>query len=83
MDNNFEWCVLIALFKATQEQQSMLIGETQREAKMIFNRWSKDGNKLLKIVENLSDEETLENLTKTIEDEIHRLRKSNKSINLR
>jgi hypothetical protein len=83
MDNNFEWCVLIALFKATQEQQSMLIGETQREAKMIFNRWSKDGNKLLKIVENLSDEETLENLTKTIEDEIHRLRKLNKSINLR
>jgi len=75
MNNTFEWNVLVALFKATQEQQGMLIGQTQREAKMIFNRWMSEGDRLLKLIEQLSDEEALEELTSTIEDTIHELRK--------
>jgi hypothetical protein len=73
-NNIFEWNVLIALFKATQEQQSMLIGQTKHEAKLIFNRWSKQGDKLLKLIEQMSDEERLEELTKEIENKIHELR---------
>ena len=33
-----EWNILIALFRATCEQQSMLIGTTKRDSKIIFNR---------------------------------------------
>ena len=73
-NNIFEWNVLIALFKATQEQQGMLIGQTRHEAKLIFNRWMKEGDRLLKIIEEMSDEEALEELTETIENKIHELR---------
>jgi hypothetical protein len=73
----FEWNVLIALFKATQEQQSMLIGQTRHEAKLIFNRWMTDGNKLLRIIEQLGDADLLEELTQEIENNIHELRKRN------
>jgi hypothetical protein len=72
--NVFEWNALIALFKATQEQQSMLIGQTKHEAKLIFNRWMKQGDMLLKHIEQLSDEEYLENITESIENSINDLR---------
>jgi len=72
--NNKEWEILIALFKSTVEQKSMLIGETQREAKMIFNRWFHEGNKLLKLIENNSDFEYLEDVTGIIENSINELR---------
>ena len=75
--NIFEWNVLIALFKATIEQTSQLNGQTEREAKMIFNKWQKQGLRLLKIIEELGDEEQLEDLTEVIENSIHELRKSN------
>ena len=71
----FEWNVLIALFKATIEQTAQLNGQTEREAKLIFNRWQKQGLRLLKLIEELSDEEKLEEITGTIEDSIHELRK--------
>lgn len=73
--NVFEWNALIALFKATQEQQSMLIGQTKHEAKLIFNRWKKQGDLLLRHIEQLSDEDYLEDITCKIEDSIHELRK--------
>lgn len=76
-----EWTILIALFKATCEQQSMLTGKTKREAKMIFNRWVKEGDKLLKLIENSSDIEYLEEITQTIENSIHEIRKKNTSGN--
>lgn len=69
-----EWTILIALFKATCEQQTMLIGETKRESKMIFNRWMLEGNKLLKLIESNSDEYSLEKVTELIEDSVHKLR---------
>jgi len=46
-----EWNILIGLFRSTVEQTNMLTGETQREAKMIFNRWTKEGNKLVDLIE--------------------------------
>ena len=57
--NIFEWNALIALFKATQEQQGMLIGQTKHESKLIFNRWMKQGDRLLKLIEEMADEEKL------------------------
>ena len=69
-----EWEILIALFKATCEQQSMLIGTTKRDAKMIFNRWMKEGDRLLKIIEKNSKEMYLEQLTETVENAINSIR---------
>ena len=70
----FEWNVLIALFKATMEQTAHLNGQTEREAKLIFNRWKKQGDILLRHIEQLSDEDYLEDITCKIEDSIHELR---------
>ena len=72
--NVFEWNVLIALFKATMEQTAHLNGQTEREAKLIFNRWKKQGDILLRHIEQLSDEDYLEDITCKIEDSIHELR---------
>jgi len=69
-----EWAILIALFKATIEQQSMLIGTTKQEAKLIFNRWSKEGEKLLRLIEKNSNLADLEEITEIIEDSVNRLR---------
>lgn len=69
-----EWEILIALFKATVEQKSMLIGSTKRDAKMIFNRWIKDGSKLLKIIEDNSNFTYLEEITNSIEDSVNNIR---------
>jgi hypothetical protein len=65
-----EWAILIALFKATCEQQTMLIGETKQQSKMIFNLWFKEGNKLLKLIEDNSNEDYLESITQSIENAI-------------
>ena len=73
--NIFEWNALIGLFRSTCEQMNMLTGQTQRESKMIFNRWKKEGDRLLKLIESMSDEDYLEDITCKIEDSIHELRK--------
>jgi len=70
-----EWNILIALFRATCEHQNMLTGETKQQAKMIFNRWVKEGERLLKIIEHESYEKDLEEVTELIENSIHKLRK--------
>ncbi len=67
-----EWNILIALFRATCEQQSMLIGTTKRDSKIIFNRWMKEGDRLLKHIEVMSDYEYLDELTCKIEDSVRK-----------
>jgi hypothetical protein len=52
----------------------MLIGTTKRDAKMIFNRWMKEGDRLLKIIEKNSKEMYLEELTETVENAINSIR---------
>lgn len=71
-----EWNVLIALFRATVEQTNYLNGQTQREAKLIFKRWQREGYRLLDLIEKNSDEDALEEITETIENAIHKLRKN-------
>jgi len=73
--NIIEWNILIGLFRSTCEQQSMLIGETKGHSKMIFNRWMKEGNRLLKAIEGMSDPEMLEEITCLIEDSVNEIRK--------
>jgi len=75
-ETELEWSILIGLFRSTVEQTNMLTGQTKRESKLIFNRWIKEGERLLKHIEQLSNESHLEEITGKIEDSIHELRKS-------
>jgi len=75
-NNDKEWGILACLFKATVEQQSMLIGLPKQRAKLIFNRWVKEGNNLLKLIESATDEDKLEEVTSVIENSINELRYS-------
>lgn len=72
--NQIEWLILIALFRATMEQITMLTGTTQRQAKMLFNRWDKEGGKLLKVIEKTSDNDFLDKITEEIEEGSDKLR---------
>lgn len=69
-----EWNILIGLFRSTVEQTNMLTGETKREAKMIFNRWIKEGYKLVNLIEKESYDLDLEEVTELIENSVHELR---------
>lgn len=69
-----EWSILIALFRATVEQKASLIGETKQHAKYVFNRWLREGDKLVKLIEEMSNEEELERITEVIENAVHELR---------
>ena len=69
-----EWAILIGLFNATIEQTNFLTGQTKQEAKMIFNRFTKEGLKLQKIIERESNLDQLDQITETIENSIHELR---------
>ena len=72
--NKIEWLILIALFKATIEQTSKLIGQPQREAKLFFNQFRMIGYKLLKKIEGKIDNNFLEDMSFTIENSINDLR---------
>jgi len=78
-----EWDILIALFKATTEQQNVLTGKPKQLSKVIFKRWFQEGNKLLDLIEKESNMQYLEEVTEVIEDSIHELRtkKINRWIN--
>lgn len=74
-ENVKEWAILIGLFNATVEQTNFLTGTTKHEAKVIFNRFTKEGLNLQKIIEKHSSLSQLEEITETIENSIHELRK--------
>ncbi len=69
-----EWSVLIALFRATVEQKGFLQGETKQHAKLLFNRWEREGEKLVKLIESMSNEDELDRITEVIENAVHKLR---------
>lgn len=71
-----EWIILIALFKATVEQSTMLKGELKQHTKLIFNRWFKEGCKILDKVEENSWEKHLEEVTEIIEFPVNELRRT-------
>lgn len=76
-ETELEWNILIGLFRSTVEQTNMLTGQTKRESKLIFNRWIKEGERLLKHIEQLSNDDYLDDITSKIEDSVHELRKTN------
>lgn len=69
-----EWAIQVCLFKAVTEQNSMLIGTTKQQAKVIFKRFNSEGLKLLKIIEDQPDTELLEEITSVIENAVHEIR---------
>ena len=69
-----EWSILIALFRSTVEQKAFLQGETKQHAKMIFNRWQREGDRLLKVIESMCDEDELDRITAVVENAVHKLR---------
>ena len=71
-----EWDITIALFAATIEQQSMLIGEPKQLLKVMFNRWHKEGIKLLRLVEDNMDQDFLEELKEGIENSVAEIKKN-------
>ena len=73
--NIIEWAILVALFKANVEQHSMLLGETKQQAKVIFNRYNREGLKLLKIIEAQPNTDLLEEITEIIENAVNEIRK--------
>ena len=48
-----EWSILIALFRATTQQKGFLQGETKQHAKLLFNRWEREGDKLVNLIESM------------------------------
>ena len=73
--NTLEWGIQVCLFKAATEQNSMLIGTTNQQSKVIFKRWSKEGQNLLKIIEAQPNTDLLEELTEIIENAVNEIRK--------
>lgn len=69
-----EWSILIALFRATVEQKGFLQGETKQHAKLLFNRWEREGEKLVNLIESMSNEDELDRITEVIENAVHKLR---------
>ena len=69
-----EWNILIGLFRSTVEQTNMLTGQPKQEAKLIFKRWTNEGQRLLKLIEDSSNEEKLDHITELIEDSVHQIR---------
>ena len=76
-ENIIELEILIGLFKANCERQEMLKGVPKREVELIFNRLMKEGDKLLKIIENESNLQKLEAVTEFIKNAAHEIRKAN------
>ena len=70
-----EWNILIALFRATIEQTAMLKGEVRQHTKMIFNRWNKEGERILRHIESQSWEVDLDEVTDVIHNAVDELRK--------
>ena len=69
-----EWNILIALFRATIEQTAMLKGEVRQHTKMIFNRWNKEGERILRHIESQSWEVDLDEVTDVIHNAVDTLR---------
>ena len=71
-----EWNILIGMFRATIEQQSMLKGVVKQHAKLIFNRWNKEGERILKHIESQSWTVDLDEVTDILHDAVDELRKN-------
>lgn len=74
-----EWAILMGLFKATLEQQSMLI-EAKSNAQLVkklYNEWNKKGDRLFKLISPNIPEKEVEAVTEFIENAVHEIRNIN------
>ena len=75
---NLEGAIQFALYKATVEQNRALTGLIKQNTKKSFNRWTKEGERVLNHIENVFDLEhnnMLDRYADKIHDSIHELRK--------
>ena len=75
--NAMETNIMMALFHCTVDQQEMLNGKYRQMAKMCFNKWNKEGNKLQKVLDKSAGEsgqEYFDEVKEVIFDSIDELR---------
>ena len=74
-----EWAILMGLFKATLEQQSMLIDAKSNAQliKKLYNEWNAKGDRLFKLISRHIPEKRIEGVTDFIENAVHEIRAIN------
>lgn len=79
MNQQLENHILIALFKATIEQSTMLKNQFNHRPKQIFNTWQNQGNMLLNELEkrNLVNDEYIDSLADVIHNIMDEIRNNN------
>ena len=79
MNQQLENHILIALFKATIEQSTMLKNQFNHKPKQVFNTWQNQGNKLLNELEkrNEVNEDYINSITDIIHNIMDGIRKDN------
>ena len=75
-ENQINWDITIALFSACVEQQTQLVGQQHQLIKVMFNRWNKEGVKLLRLIEKEMDQDFLEELMNGIENQVSEIKKN-------
>lgn len=68
---NKEIQILLALYGATVEQMEMLRGEHKHQVKQMFNKWVKEGQKYMDVVEKYVLETGMTEDYDTAKDLIH------------
>jgi hypothetical protein len=76
MNKTVEADILIALFKSTVEQKTMLKGTLNGRFKQLFNNWERQGNMLMREFEGkeVTLDEHLEQIADVIHDTIDEIR---------
>lgn len=75
---NLEGAIQCALYKACIDQNRSLTGLIKQNLKRIFNRWTKEGENVLRNMEIVFDSKHLDLLDRysdKIQDSVHELRK--------
>jgi hypothetical protein len=77
MEKIVEADILIALFKSTVEQKTMLKGTLSKKFKMLFNEWERQGNRLMQEFEgkDVTVDEHLEQIADVLHNTVHEIRK--------
>jgi len=79
MNQELENHILIALFKATIEQSTMLKNQFKHKPKQVFNTWQNQGNMLLNELEkkNMINAEYIDSITDVLHNIMDEIRSQN------
>ena len=77
MNKTVEADILIALFKTTVEQKTMLKGKLNGRFKQLFNIWEAQGNRLMQEFEGkeVTLDEHLEQISDVLHESVNEIRK--------